>query len=299
VTPGTPFVMAVPPAVDSPWLLIPALLLVDSLHFVFARLLLPHVPPEVSGVYIMAFSTLEVALFTRGRWRLDVLRRHLGFFVAIGFLVGSSTYLGLLSVRYIDPGTASLLSRISVILGLGFGVLWLRERLGRVEALGAAVAVAGVVVVAFRPGDYLRLGALISLVGTFMYTLHAALVKRFGGEMPFVTFFLYRLAASTAMLGVIAVASGHLGSVPGPAGLGLLALTATVDTVISRGLYYLALRRLDMSLHTIILTLSPVVTMLWSFGLFGSVPSPREVLGGLLVLAGVLVVTTSRAGRRA
>ncbi len=59
----------------------------------------------------------------------------------------------------------------------------------------------------------------------------------------------------------------------------------------------LALRRLDMSLHTIRLTLTPVVTMLWSFALFGSVPSLAEALGGAIVLAGVLLVTGSRAAR--
>ncbi len=76
----------------------------------------------------------------------------------------------------------------------------------------------------------------------------------------------------------------------------LVILAGTVDVVISRALYYLALRRLDMSLHTILLTLSPVVTMGWSLVLWGSRPSVQELLGGLGILAGVLLVTASRAG---
>ena len=281
---------------DNPWLLVPALLTVDSLHYVFARLLLPHVPPEVSGAYIMALSALQVGAFTRGRLRLDLLRRHLPFFLAIGALVGASTYLGMVAVRYIDPGTAALLSRVSVVFGVGLGVLWLGERLTRMEALGAALAVVGVVVVAFRPGDYLRLGALLTLGGTLCYALHAALVKRYGGQMPFVHFFLYRLIGAAAFMALIPLAHGGF-VVPGPVGAVLLLLTATVDTVVSRGLYYLALRRLDMSVHTILLTLSPVVTMLWSFVLFGSVPSLAEGIGGAIVLAGVLLVTGSRTAR--
>jgi O-acetylserine/cysteine efflux transporter len=282
--------------VDNPWVLIPTLLVVDSLHYVFARLLLPHVPPEVSGSYIMAISALEVAAFTRGRLRLDLLRRHLPFFLAIGILVGASTYLGMVAVRYIDPGTAALLSRVSVVFGVGLGVAWLGERLARVEAIGAGLAVVGVVVVAFRPGNYLRLGSLLTLGGTLCYALHAALVKRYGGQMPFAHFFFYRLVATAAFLALIPLAHGGFVA-PGPIGWLLLALTATVDTVVSRGLYYLALRRLDMTLHTILLTLSPVITMLWSFALFGSVPSAREALGGIAVLAGVLLVTGSRTAR--
>ncbi len=61
-------------------------------------------------------------------------------------------------------------------------------------------------------------------------------------------------------------------------------------------LRYLALRRLDMSLLTIILTLTPVVTWVWSIALFGGRPSLQEVLGGTACLAGVVIVTSTRAG---
>ena len=286
---------------DNPWLLWSTLLVVDSLHYVFARLLLPHLPPEVSGFYIMVLAAIEVACFTGGRIRFDLFRRHWIFFLTIGFLVGASTYMSMLSVKFIDPGTSSLLSRAGVVFGVALGVLWLGERFDRVQTLGAGLSMVGVFVVAFRPGHVLRLGALLSLGSTLMYALHAALVKRYGGGMPFAIFLLYRIAGTGLCLGlIVAVAHGTtFGAVlatsstmsVGPAGLGLVLLTATVDVVFSRALYYLALRRLAMSLHTIILTLSPVVTMLWSFALFGSVPSLREVLGGLAVLAGVALVT--------
>jgi drug/metabolite transporter (DMT)-like permease len=66
--------------------------------------------------------------------------------------------------------------------------------------------------------------------------------------------------------------------------------------VLSRGVYYLALRRLDMSFLTIVLTLTPVVTWLWSTALFGGRPTGTEIAGGVATLAGVLLVTASRAG---
>ena len=72
-----------------------------------------------------------------------------------------------------------------------------------------------------------------------------------------------------------------------------------MNVVIGRGLYYLALRRLDMSLLTIILTLPPVVTWLWSIVLFGGRPTAQEICGGAATLAGVVIVTSSRAGHLA
>jgi drug/metabolite transporter (DMT)-like permease len=52
---------------------------------------------------------------------------------------------------------------------------------------------------------------------------------------------------------------------------------------------------MDMSLHTILLTVSPVITMGWSFLLWGSRLSLQEMGSGLLGLGGVVVVTLYRA----
>ena len=94
---------------------------------------------------------------------------------------------------------------------------------------------------------------------------------------------------------MLAVAQGAL-VWPSAVGWGWLLLAGLVNVVISRGLYYLVLRRMDMSVLTIILTLTPVVTWLWSMALFGGRPTLQEMVGGVATLAGVLVVTASRAG---
>jgi drug/metabolite transporter (DMT)-like permease len=61
--------------------------------------------------------------------------------------------------------------------------------------------------------------------------------------------------------------------------------------VISRTLYYVVLRRLEMSIHSIVLTLSPVAAVLWSLLLFDTLPTLQEFLGGAAVILGVLIVT--------
>jgi drug/metabolite transporter (DMT)-like permease len=287
-------------AAARPWLgdpraLVPALLVIESLHYVFARLLVDRLPPSTSGLYMLGIATVEVALLARGRVHPAVFLRHWRFFGAIGLLVAVNTNLGFLAMRYVDPGTAALLTRTSVIFGVGLGVLWLGERLDRVELAGAAAALAGTVVVSLQPGDHLRLGSLVVILATLLYALHSAVVKRWGGEIPFTEFFFYRVATTTAFLAVLVAVQGDP-LWPAPETWPLLVLSATVNVVISRALYYLALRRLDMSLLTIILTLSPVVTILWSLVLFDSRPSLQELAGGVAILAGVLVVSARRGG---
>jgi drug/metabolite transporter (DMT)-like permease len=281
--------------VSDPRVLVPLLLVVESLHYVFARLLLGVLPPATSGFYMMAIATVQVAVLMRGRIQFRVLARHRVFFAVIGLLIAVNTNMGFVAVRYVDPGTAALLTRTSVLFGVGLGVLWLGERLNRVEVGGTLVSLAGLAIVCFQPGDYFRFGSLMVVGATFLYALHAAVVKRHGGGIPFAEFFLFRIGATTAFLGGLSAGQGAL-VWPGAAAWPILVLSATVDVVLSRAIYYLALRRLDMSLLTIISTASPVVTMLWSLLLFGSVPTLREAVGGIPILLGVAIVTASRGG---
>ena len=115
--------------------LVGVLLLLDSLHFVFARSILPFMSPAVSVLYVLGVSTVEVGLFAlaRKQLRLETFKKHFWFFLAIGFLIAGSTNINYEAVAFIDPGTASLLNQTSILFGLGFGVLWMRDKLTRLQ----------------------------------------------------------------------------------------------------------------------------------------------------------------------
>jgi O-acetylserine/cysteine efflux transporter len=254
--------------------LIILLLLVDSLHFVFARLLLPYLPPGTSAFYVLAVATLETAVFLglRRDIQFSVLRQHLGFFLLVGFLVAASTSVNYTAVAFIDPGTAAMLSQTSILFALAFGLFWLRDRLTAGQLAGSLLAIAGVFAISFQPGGVFRLGSLLVLTSAFMYALHAAVVKRYGGAMSFGNFFLFRVASTTGFLFLFAAGRGELVWPRGEVWLFLI-LAGTIDVVVSRVLYYQVLRRLQISFHAILLTLSPVITILWSFFLFGARPT--------------------------
>lgn len=275
--------------------LVTALLIVDSLHFVFARMLLPHISPGVSAMYVLGVGTVEVGLFSlvRGRPDFKVLGKHLWFFLGIGFLVAASTNINYEAVAFIDPGTASLLSETSTLFGLVFGLLWLREKLTLAQVGGALLAVVGVFVISFQPGDYLRVGSLLVLSSALMYAIHAAIAKRYGGSIEFLDFFFFRLLCTTGMLFLFALGRHELAWPSLTASL-LLVVVGTVDVVISRTLYYVALRRLKISIHSIVLTLSPVAAVCWSLLLFDTLPTLQQLLGGAGVILGVLIVTINQ-----
>lgn len=271
------------------------LLLFDSMHFIFARLLLPYVSPNVSAMYVMIVATIQVGIYgvATGQLGLAALRNHWRFFLIIGLLIGISTHLGFIAIGFIDVGTAAMLNQISTVFSVGFGLFWLREHFSPIQLLGTGIAIVGSFVIAYQPDARLQWGALLIIVGSFCYSLHFAIVKRHGSQIDFVNFFFYRIL-STALLLFLSAAGRQVLSWPSLQGWLVILVTATVDVTISRIFYYLALRRLNMSLLSVISTLSPVAAIVWALLLFGTLPTGQQLLGGLAILIGVLVVTMKR-----
>jgi drug/metabolite transporter (DMT)-like permease len=275
--------------------LLAILLLVDSLHLVFARAFVPYFEPVISATLVLGVGTVLVGIY--GLWRKEIhataLRQHFGFFLAVGILVGASTAMSYTAMTYVDAGTGSMLAKTTTLFSIGFGMWWLHERLRPVQIVGAVLALAGVALITFQPGDFFRWGALLILGSSLMYAYHAALVKRYGGNMGFVDFFFFRLLFTTLALGTIALARPWTVNAPPSVWL-LIVVAGTVDIVISRTLYYLALRRLPMSLHAIVLTASPVVTLGWAYLFFDTFPNPLQLIGGATVLVGVALAAYFR-----
>ena len=283
-------------------LLVTVLLLVDSLHFIFARMLLPHLPATTSSFYVLMVGTVETAVFLglRRQIKWQIFRDNLWFFLAVGFLVAVATAVSFAAIAYIDPGSASLVAQTYTIFTLGLGLFWLRERLRPLQLVGAALAIIGVFVISFQQGEIgslLRLGSLLVLVSNLAYALHTAVVKRYGDGIEFGNFFLFRIGSTALFLLFFSLGRGEMSWPAAPVWL-ILLLVGTVNITISRVLYYLALRRLKMSIHTILLTLSPALTILWSLALFGERPSPQGFIGGTIIVAGVLLVTLNQSVKR-
>lgn len=280
---------------DQSALMISVLLIFDSLHYVFGRELYLYISPNVSAMYIMAISTVEIAIYALITRQMDwrVLWRHFWFFLAIGFLIGVATNFGFTALGMVDPGTASMLGKIGTIFTLGFGMFWLRERFTSWQWVGALIAILGSFIIAYHPGNYLQIGSVLLLLEALLYSLHTALVKRYGGEIDFINFFFFRLLSTATILFIIAASSRAL-AWPSAMAWRWLLITATVDVVISRIFYYVALRRLNMSVLSLILTLSPAITILWALWLFHTLPTLQQLSGGVAILLGVLLVLSQQ-----
>jgi drug/metabolite transporter (DMT)-like permease len=252
-------------------------------------------------VAVGALVVLPVGVVTlRGRWRL--LWRNARLVAAYGVLgVAGAQFCFFAAVARMQVGPALMIeytAPAAVVLWL-----WLRhgQRPGPVTLLGAGLAALGLVLVldlvsgpGLDPvGVLWALGAMVGLTGYFVISADE------GNGLPPMTLAAGGLVVGTTILGALGlvgvlpmqaadVAVTYAGrSVPWwvpLAGLGIVSAAVAYSTGIAAG------RRLGSRLASFVALTEVVAAIGFAWLLLGELPHLLQLTGGLLVLAGVVVV---------
>ncbi len=173
----------------------------------------------------------------------------------------------------------------------------LKERMPKDARLGAIVAVAGTLLIGMNSivglsGDVK--GDLLALAGALMMALHwlcNRYARRTVDALPFM-FLLYAqtaviLLCCTPLLGGIRVTPGALWCM-----LGL----AVGCTLLGHSMFTLALGKVSATVVSFALLGEPVGAMLWSMVMFGEMPTPLLLIGGLVTIAGLALYLMGSMG---
>ncbi len=252
---------------------------------------------------ILVASTVLVVpavLSLRGRWHL--LRANAGLVAAYGIVAVAGCQLAYFNaVDHLQVGVALLIEYTAPVAIVGW--LWLRhgQRPGRRTALGATLAVIGLVLVLdlVSGADLDPVGvawALVAMVGAACYFVLSA--REVGALPPLV------LAAAGLLTGAVAlVVAGWIGVVPmrwsaNPAAydgtevpwwasvLGLGVVTAAFAYVTGIA----ASRRLGSRLASFVALLEVLFALVFAWLLLDELPAPVQFGGAAVVLAGVVLV---------
>ncbi|WP_298862880.1 EamA family transporter [uncultured Microbacterium sp.] len=252
-------------------------------------------------VWVAALVLLvPTILAMRGRWH--VLRRNAGMIIAYGLLAVTATQLCYFqAVAVMDVGIALLIeytAPVAVVLWL-----WLRrgeKPTGR-SILGAVIAFAGLILMLdILTGARVDVGgifwALAAMVGAATYFVLSA--REDTGMPPIalagVGLLLGALGLTTAGLtGVLPMhwnlddVAYRFGSVPWFVPVLAIGLLATALAYV---LGIASTRMLGSRLASFVALAEVIAAMLFGWMLVGQLPEPVQLLGALLVMAGVVVV---------
>jgi DME family drug/metabolite transporter len=170
--------------------------------------------------------------------------------------------------------------------------LWLGERLTRRALAALGLVLAGVVLVAFGggggPTSVSAAGIVWGLVSGLAYAAYYLFGKRWLARYDAPTLFMYALP-----IGALALLPAVRFAPKSAPAWGAILFIAVVPTYLAYLLYAHGLRRVEATRAAMVATLEPVVAAAVAYVAWGERLGTAGTIGGALVLAGVLLATTS------
>lgn len=260
--------------------------------------------PAAAVAVRVALGALVLALpavhLMRGRWRL--LRRGWRSILLFGLVAVAACQLTFfLAVERLSVGVALLLEYLGILLVVGW--LWLRhgQRPRPLTILGAALAVAGLVLVldVFGAVQVDPVGVLWGLAAAAGLATYFVVSADDSHGLPPLVLAAGGLAVGALVLaaaGAVGVVAMHTSTADvrmagaqlpwwcSILGLALLAAALAYATGIA------ATRRLGSKLASFVGLSEVLFAVLFAWLLLSELPAPIQLLGGVLILAGVIAV---------
>lgn len=259
----------------------------------------------VTGTFFRAAYALPVLfaiwLIRRRHDQRTASRRWIA--VAAGLALGADIVAWHVAINFIGTGLATLIANTSVIfVAIGAWVL-LGERPRKATMVTIPVILFGVTLVSgLGQGDAFGSnpvgGALLALLAAMFYATFLLAFRHSNNSQapaagPLMEATLGAVIASF-VIGMVGPGIQFEVTWPGHGWLLALALGAQVSGWLLIGY---ALPRLPAVETATIILIQPALTIVWGALIFGERPSLLQILGGVIVLAGVAVVAVVRARR--
>lgn len=264
-------------------------------------------PPSTAALYRCAYAVPVLAALAA--WE----RRRYGprsggqraLSVVAGLFFAGDLILWHHSIAAVGAGLATVLGNVQVVLVPLAAWALLRERPEARVVAAVPVVLIGVVFIsgvlgAGAYGDDPALGVLFGVTTAVMYT-GFLLVLRAGNRdlrRPAGPLF-YATAASAVATLPAGAALGELELEPSWPAHGWLVALALSSQVLGWLLISLALPRVPAALTSVVLTLQPVLSVVFAVVLLDEAPSDVQLAGIAIVISGILLATVGRRPRAA
>jgi drug/metabolite transporter (DMT)-like permease len=246
--------------------------------------------------FVLSGIVLFGLLLATGRLRLRQVAAVLPGLAGLGvcYTLQSGFYFS--AVRYISASLASIIlySYPAFVCLLAF--LLEREKLAVRTLAALAVSLAGVVLVLGASlGTAHPAGVLLALGASVVYSVYITLANRVLRSVePLSALAVVTVVTSVLYIG-IGLAAGRLSLAFAPSTWLPIGLIITVSTLLAIPAFFRGIEILGSSRASIVSMTEPLFTIGVSIVLFGDRLGWQQIIGGVLVLGGTALVTTSRS----
>jgi drug/metabolite transporter (DMT)-like permease len=260
---------------------------------------LAHVTPETATAFrcLYGLPILSLVGWVEHRRYGPLPSRAVWLAVLAGVFFAGDLLAWHHAVDQVGAGLATVLGNLQVIVVALVAWLLFGERPPRSVLLGLPIVLSGVVLIsgvvgagAYGPNP--AVGTILGIVTALSYAGYLLVIRRGSNDLRRPAGPVAISTASTALVAIVfGLAIGRLDPVPSWPSHGWLALVGITSQSIGYLIISISLPRLPAALTSIILLAQPVATVFLARVLLDETPSPEQLLGVGLVIAGIAVAT--------
>jgi drug/metabolite transporter (DMT)-like permease len=216
-------------------------------------------------------------------------RRQVIVGCAIGLALCAGYVFQTFGLERTTASNAGFLTGLYVVLTPLLGAVVLRKVPALSTAAGALIAFVGLLLIASPTGVRIGLGDGLVVVCAFCFAIHFLLLGRFAGSAPLAGLVALQLAVTAVVTGLLSVATEQA-PIPAESGIWVAILsTAILATVFAFFIQTGAQRFIPPSRTAVILTMESPMAALFGFLMLNERLTARGWIGGVLIVAGMLV----------
>jgi drug/metabolite transporter (DMT)-like permease len=275
--------------------------LCGSLVYLFSKAALEEVSLPQFGFYwfltAIVFNSL-MAAHPRGGFSLrSFVKADYRTLLYLGLIeiVATTTFYQAIAVSP-NPSVPSFLRNLEYLFVTVLGIWLLSERFGRYARPGAVLTIAGAFIlssVSTSVHAFLTGASGLMLVSTSFYAARTIIAKKHIREIRPVTLALNRALFLFVFAAFFVVITGDSLLIPVKAFV-LIACGSFVGPFLTSIFQYSALRFIDASKAAIVQSTTGLFVLMGAFVVFGNLPQPVQIFGGMVTIAGVLLLMVRR-----
>ncbi len=270
-------------------------LVIWSSSFVAIKIAYETFPPITLGAVRFVVATLilgALTLLPKNRVKLE--KKDIGT-VALSGLMGITLYAVLqnIAMQWTSASSATLIIASYPAITLLLESLIYKVKMNLFKIIGILIAIAGVVILSYVKADTRQqgelLGVLLLLVAGIAWAFYNFLTKKVVNRYPSISLLFYQTLFGAIFMAPLALFERGDWAAPTVMSFSMMLFLGVFCSVVAFLLYNNGLKKLPASSVTSMLNLVPIFGVFFSWVLLGEMVTLRKVIGGVIIIAGVMI----------
>ena len=246
-------------------------------------------------IFTIGAIVLGLAMLPRKRWkRISAIdARGWRWTIAFSVLAFVAIWTYWIGLKMMDPTLASFLNRFETLVTISLGIVILGERFTKGEGLGTLLVLGGIVLMKFTFRAEYSAGFWVVLFAALCFGTAEFIAKIAVRYVDPLTLSFLRNVITSVLFWIAVAFMGTSFEGAGSVWWGIL-IVAFAGPILTRPIYLYALKYIEVSKVALINQSQPVFVAILALVALSQTPAPREIIGGLFVIGGCLLIIISR-----